>query len=706
MLYTCRSFPDNLLRRYPIEKRGTGRRKKAGRDYLSCVCAFDIETTRLPEPYDDFSIMYIWQLQIGIDATIIGRNWHEFKVALDRLRDQMPEDVKLVCYVHNLAFEFQFLRGVFKFGPDDVFSIDSRRPLRVDLAGFIELRCSYIHSNMALETYLSKMGVEHKKTSLDYRKKRYPWTPLTDSELEYCVNDVRGLVEAVYKEMAHDGDDLYTIPLTSTGYVRRDVRKSMQRVAWKIVQPILPDVELYTLLREAFRGGNTHANRYYAKQHLYGVWSWDRSSSYPDVQMNRLFPVGRFMKREEPMHGTLYDDMNFLRKVRGKACIFRAAFTNIRLRDPQDGCPYISFDKCTQIGRITENGIEDDMQRDNGRILWADFIRITITDVDFMIIEKQYEWNHIEVTDLQYTSYGPLPEEIKRCIRLYYRLKTELKGDPEQDLLYMKSKNKLNSIYGMSAQNPVKDSLIFNGRTWEPEGLPLEELLEKSKKRAFFAYQWGVWTTCWARYELQSGIDLVTEQGGEFVYCDTDSVKYIGDVDWSEYNDARKRASEKSGAYATDAKGKRHYMGVYEREYDEPIEFATRGAKKYCYRGPDGHLVATVSGVTKREGGPDDDYISGGQELEARGGFDAFLQDVFVFEKAGGKELAYNDNFRKQIKVDGRRVMIRECVTIKPSTYALQDTDEYSALLEGLTEDELDAYMFDVFGEKNFSKNS
>lgn len=706
MLYTCRSFPDDLLKRYPVEKRGTGRRKKAGRDYLACVCAFDIETTRLPEPYDDFSIMYIWQMQVGLDATITGRNWHEFQITLDRLKEQMPDDVKLVCYVHNLAYEFQFLRGIFRFGPDDVFSIDSRRPLRVDLAGFIELRCSYIHSNMTLETYLSKMGVEHKKLKMDYNKKRYPWTPMTDEELAYCVNDVQGLVEAVYREMAHDGDDLYTIPLTSTGYVRRDVRKSMQKKAWSAVRPILPDVEVYTLLREAFRGGNTHANRYWSKQHLYGVWSWDRSSSYPDVQMNCLFPVGPFMPRREPLHGTLYDDMLILRYVRKKACLFRAAFTNLRLRDEQDGCPYISFDKCTQVGRYGPDGIDDYMQRDNGRILRADYIRITVTDVDFDIIQRQYDWDDIEVSDLWYATYGPLPEEIKRCIRLYYRLKTELKGDKTQELLYMKSKNKLNSIYGMSAQNPVKDSLIFNGKTWEPEGLPLEELLEKSKKRAFFAYQWGVWTTAWARKRLQDGIDLVTSQGGEFVYCDTDSVKYMGDVNWTEYNAERQRDSEASGAYADDAKGRRHYMGVYEREYDAPIEFATRGAKKYCYRDPDGHLVATVSGVTKREGGPEDDYISGGQELEERGGFDAFLQDAFVFEKAGGKELAYNDDFRRMIRVDGRRLKIRECVTIKPSTYMLQDTDEYASLLESLTAEEIDAYMFDVFGLKNFSKNA
>ena len=53
----------------------------------------------------------------------------------------------------------------------------------------------------------------------------------------------------------------------------------------------------------------------------------------------------------------------------------------------------------------------------------------------------------------------------------------------------------------------------------------------------------------------------------DYVYSDTDSVKYIGNVDFSEYNAEKIRNSTASGAYAVDAKGKTHYMGVYEVEY-------------------------------------------------------------------------------------------------------------------------------------------
>lgn len=52
----------------------------------------------------------------------------------------------------------------------------------------------------------------------------------------------------------------------------------------------------------------------------------------------------------------------------------------------------------------------------------------------------------------------------------------------------------------------------------------------------------------------------------QFVYCDTDSVKYLGEIDLSKFNAERIKDSKRSGAYATDPKGITHYMGVYEKE--------------------------------------------------------------------------------------------------------------------------------------------
>ena len=93
------------------------------------------------------------------------------------------------------------------------------------------------------------MGVEHKKLTgtFDYEKKRYPWTILTDEELAYCVHDVQGLVEAIQIEMKHDNDNLYTFPLTSTGYVRRDAKKALSEIDCRFVKNQLPNYEIYKM---------------------------------------------------------------------------------------------------------------------------------------------------------------------------------------------------------------------------------------------------------------------------------------------------------------------------------------------------------------------------------------------------------------------------------------------------------------------------
>lgn len=675
-LYTYKNAPIEALAQMDVVKPGRGNPGGNKRRYINCVCAFDIETSRYN---DKRSFMYVWQFQLGPDITIVGRSWKEFIKLLRRIK-QTIKDVWLVVYVHNLSFEFQFLSGIYRFKPSEVFAVERRKVLRADMYGCIELRCSYLHSNMRLETYLHKMGVQHEKQAgYDYDTVRYPWTPLTDAELLYCVNDVRGLVEAITIEMKADGDDLRTIPATSTGYVRRDVKRAMKLTSWKWLKSIMPEPAVYSMLREAFRGGNTHANRFYAGRVISGVSSYDRSSSYPDVQLNCLFPVTPFFFCDGAVSlGKVRDLIN----RRKKAVLMRIALYDVELADDLDGCPYIPIDKCRHLTGCAA---------DNGRVLSADYLEITLTDVDFSIIEKQYCWSDIEILTCAYARYGNLPQPLKDCIIAYYRAKTELKGVAGEEIYYTKAKNKLNSVYGMSAQNPVKRSTVYSPDGWTEDFTPWQQLLAESNRKGFFPYQWGVWTTAHARKRLQQGIDLA---GDGFIYADTDSVKYIGKIDWTEYNAQRKADSEKNGAFADDPKGRRHYMGVYESDDGYPAEFATRGAKKYVVRHADGRLEATIAGVSKRDDGG---RVSGGMELEQHGGFKAFLQDEFTFYAAGGNELSYYDGPAEVVRIGRKRLTLGRSVTITDSTYTLSDTDAYHDLYTGL--DDINAFLLDKYGK-------
>lgn len=664
MIIPPEKFPYDWLYEIPLVKRKSGNQRTRKRiQYKDLITAFDIETTRLQDI--EQSIMYVWQWQFGDEYTVVGRTWDQFE-AFQRKLKAVLEDSILVVFVHNLSYEFQFLRGIYPFNQDEVFAIKSRKVLKCNMWESFEFRCSYIHSNMNLDTYTKKMGVKHKKLTgtFDYEKIRYPWTELSDEELAYCVHDVQGLVEAIEIEMEHDGDNLYTFPLTSTGYVRRDAKKAMAQVNYRFVKEQLPDYEIYKMLREAFRGGNTHANRYYTNYTLHNVHSADRSSSYPDVMCNCKFPISEFYR----LGDIGYEEVVKMIGKRQKACIMRVAITGLHLTRIDWGCPYLSLSKCRHI----ENALED-----NGRIISADYLETTVTDIDLKIILQEYSFTDIKFYDVATARYGYLPTQLIKTICQYYHYKTELKNVPGQELLYMKSKNKLNSLYGMCAQDPVKQSILFIENDFKEQNENEAGLLLAYNKKAFLAYQWGVWVTAWARYRLEEGIQLAhgdvnDPNAPQFVYCDTDSVKYLGEIDLEKFNRARILDSKRSGAFATDPQGITHYMGVYEKEHDM-CEFRTMGAKKYVYREtPDDKLVCTIAGVSKS---------LGGKELEEHGGITAF-HEGFTFDKAGGLEAVYNDNpEQRDIVRDGHQLEVTSNVVLRPSTYTLGLTADYKRLL-------------------------
>lgn len=674
-LYTVDTYDYTRIQNIPClhdTRSNRGTKKKKG--YKNCMCAFDIETTRLTEI--EQSIMYIWQFSIlflddlHID-TIIGRTWAEFELHLSQLR-QDDNEAYYMIFVHNLSYEFQFLRGIYTFSHDEVFAIKSRKILKCEMDSRFEFRCSYLQTNMGLESFTKKMKVKHTKLSgeiFDYSKKRYPWTPLTGYELQYSVNDTIGLLEAMYKRMLLSNDNLYTLPLTSTGYVRRETKKAM--FGWsKKHKYLFPDIRFFDLLEEAFRGGDTHSNRYYSGtvikadgKKILGIGSYDRSSSYPDVVLNDAFPMSKFV-----FIGTL-EEYDVEKKIdRGKALLFRCRIIGIEQIDKYYGAPYLGYSKCRKVtGEIL----------DNGRILSADYLETTITDIDYEIMKAEYKWEDFQIIECYESRYGQLPEQLKDIFRRYYIDKTELKGITEQELFYNLQKALLNAGYGIMVQSPVKQSLIFTESDEDvfkvDENVSRETLLTEYNRTAFLPFQWGVWVTAWARYRLKEGINIV---GDRYLYDDTDSVKYVkvlgDDIDnkFEEYNRKRIENSTRNNAYATDPKGNVHYMGVFEYEKTY-TEFSTLGAKKYVYREEDGTLHTTIAGVNKK-------YAP--EELEEHGGIPAFKVG-FTFSKAGGTESVYNDVPYGDYTIDGNTIYIGQNIVIKPSTYTIGITDEYRRIL-------------------------
>lgn len=648
-VYSISEYDFNFDNESISDRKGT---KFYNREFFT----FDIETTALKEIEQSF--MYIWQVYDG-QSVIIGRTWTEFKYFIKTV-SQKVYPAKLVIYVHYLSHEFQYLSGIYDFKKEEVFATDKRKVLKCEMLDNIEFRCSWFLSNMSLGEYTKKMKVAHVKLEgeLDYSVRRFSDTELNlTSELPYCVNDVVGLHEAIRTEMDMGHDNIITIPLTSTGYIRRDVRNVMYKYRNTLIKKIFPSYEVYEMLRQAFRGGDTHANRYYTGQILHNVKSIDRSSSYPDVMINDRYPMSKFKILQGP-----YKNINdYINEER--ACLFVAVFEQLQLKDDLEGSPYISYDKTR--GTCGE-------KLDNGRILYAELTEMTITDLDYKIIREQYTWNEdtFTIKKLAVANYGDLPQEIKDVLIKYYIRKTELKDVKGKETYYHKSKNVLNAGYGMMAQCPVKEDILYIGGEFMEDDEDEQIILEEYRKNAFLVYQWGVWTTCWARTKLHIGRKMV---GHNFVYCDTDSVKYVEDINSNElaqFNTDSMARSEQTNALAYDVNKKLHYMGVYEDD-GKYKRFVTFGAKKYAYEDADGKLHITIAGVNKK---------LGAEELEEIGGLDA-LKIGLVFKKGGGHEFVYNDKTFGWYETDGHKVYITKNLYSRESTYTLGYGKDYAKLI-------------------------
>ena len=644
---------------------------------LEALCAFDIETTTMimaPETagsVNAHAFMYVWQFQLG-DKTIVGRTWEEFREFIEQLTHavyhaqeyyHLAETPILVCWVHNLSYEWQWLSGLYNFENEDVFFRDIRKPIYCRLNNVIEFRCSYIQTNMSLKELTKQLGVEEKLSGdeFDYSKIRFPWTPLTDYELEYCIRDVRSLVECMRVKMRNDGDTLQTIPLTSTGYVRRDCIAAIAPLYMNI-KDILPSEPEYRLLRKAFRGGNTHASRKSSGKILRNVYSYDMSSCYPAQQLTKKFPMSPWK---------FIDDRNVYNRVEmmiglGYAVVGLYQFRKLRLKR-RVTIPYLSLARTQSYGFML----------DNGRILEADYCEVALTEVDMQIVLNQYTFDAVQIDSAMVAQKHYLPDEYREVIKRYYRNKTMLKGttDPEELYQYAKSKEKLNGIYGMSAQDPIHADIKYEDGFYIRSDYDSVEV-EKVLKSAKFPYSWGVYTTAYARAALQEAIDIADQN---MVYCDTDSVKVTGKLDLNTLNKKRQKLAEDQGAYADDPNGNRHYMGVFELDgiYDR---FVTCGAKRYAYEA-NGHLSITVSGVSKAVN-EETGVPFAVEELKCLENF----KEGFIWSKAAGTMAVYNDedNFDLVDEETGEIIHIGKNVALIPTTYEMTYAQDYKRLLKDI----------------------
>lgn len=260
-----------------LEKRGRGAKGNTP-DYYDAIITLDTETSKLTH-YEQTSsgetveqVDGVWLYQWAMDwagEIVAGRTVDELVNLLARAYAWYKLDSKrrLVVWVHNLSYDATYiLNALWQVWPDDVkvFATGQRRPVRITCGKGLELRCSYKLTNKSLAAWCEDVQPQHKKMvgEIDYNVIRTPTSPLSAEDWDYMINDVVCQRECLQDLMV--GEKLRTVPLTSTGFVRRSMRNAARKnPSWgSRFRETLPTAKQYQLLNKAFVGGYTHCNSF------------------------------------------------------------------------------------------------------------------------------------------------------------------------------------------------------------------------------------------------------------------------------------------------------------------------------------------------------------------------------------------------------------------------------------------------------------
>ena len=682
-VFDPQNFPLEIFKNAPVRHKRGKTLDKVG--YFDLAVSFDIETTTIEDAEKPYAFMYQWQMCIE-DYVFMGKTWSCFRAFLDRLQSVLElgiykdEDclcgLSLVCYIFNLSFEFQFMHHFIGELIQPLFT-DVYKPLVVPTILGITYKCAYRLTNKSLETFTK--GFPHAKLAgdLDYRIIRTPIyndikNGLTDLELAYCYNDVKGLSEALRDRLEKDTKyNIATIPLTSTGYVRKDCQHSMRKdpkCRSKFLELRL-DPHLYELCRMAFRGGNTHANAAFVGKTIgvnnYGIiHHQDITSSYPRQILCKGFPRTPFEKIDPAP--------DFLAKL-PKLSKYYCYLIKFIIWDAEYigscGVPYIA--KAKSFTRTMDRKL---IKEDNGRIFSAPIIKCCMTEIDMQILLRDYKYSRIDIQEVYRSKKGLLPYELRRVCLDYYKKKTILKGFKEgtpEAYEYARAKELLNAIYGMLCMRPDRIEYEFDGNEYKATIRPLSEMLDKfyDSESSFLPYQYALWVTAHARADLDRGMQIC---GKDLIYIDTDSCFYIGDhqAEFDKLNAEIEADARRHGAIAANSKGVEFPIGVWTTE-DDCKYFRTLGAKKYILSTDGKTIQATISGVSKKVGA----------EYFTKHGFDSFT-DQTIIEDSGKLTAHYNNDKPHIIEVNGVRIETASNIALISSTYTFKIKNEYKEFIK------------------------
>lgn len=574
---------------------------------IEIYAGFDIETTNIFQIDGWAAYAYHMQLSLsnGSDTFIyFFRKWEEvirfFHLIIDHYNLSFAN--RMVIWIANFSFEFQFIRRRFQWDQDDYafFAKEERQPLKATYKG-IEFREALSISGGNLE-FLAKTYCTTQKLvgDLDYRIERNSKTKLTDKERAYCENDVVILSEFSEYMFKNYIRKYRKIPLTKTSMIIDQYKRNLHALCkardeknhlfaltslneYKAyLLRCMPDEETYNMwFKWLFRGGYVHANAAYADIEVKAAMR-DITSHYPGRMDLSYCPASPFKKvKFDPAY------------LNNKCCILHIEFDQIRAT--------------TSHTIESKNKVVNSIgaKWDNGRLISADYLEVYLTELDYKIYQMFYTFDvPPTITECWIADRGKFPPYLLDVLNSAYKEKNELKSSGlSGSQAYAIKKSEVNTNYGACVKRLKRSRWLYD-EDWHVSDED-NDYMEEIQKLVLLP-QWGIWVTAQARYELLSMLHKLTCAGVTVYYMDTDSLKYApshkAEQIFKHYNNSIRRHLHNRKMRNKNF----HDLGMFDVEIKDtegkplPVRFKTLGAKRYIYFDPEkGKVKATVAGMPK-----------------------------------------------------------------------------------------------------------
>lgn len=569
--------------------------KRRGRNNSLVICGFDTETTSVIDDQHKAAYVYEWSFDLysnGTHYTLIERDIQNFPKLLELiqyvvLRKSKQKNVSVLVGVHNLPYDFTFISRLLSIST--LFAKSKRQPLMFD-HGVFHFVDTLAISGMSLEktanayTNTKKMGGD-----LDYTKPRNTKTPLTKKEGRYCVNDVRVVTEYLEYLLSAYGISGF-FPTTKTSICRKALKESFSveypnkdranEVKDWLMTDMFPETmqEYDCIIRYLFRGGYTHSNASKTGYILDNMKSKDFESSYPSWIGYEKFPMSKPVKVKP-------DEYESVMKNGRLQWYGVFIFDNITSKTQHS---IESKHKCVSV----TNPIID-----NGRIKQAESVTVMLTNLDWMIYNKFYDWKKVLCETLWVFPYsGKLPKYVINPLFNAYTEKTRLKN---AGLDYKDQKAIVNSFYGMMVTTIPSENITYTD-DWGSEPMEEDERRNYARTTLLSPY-WGIYTTAWARYHLL--VDVFYKIGNDAVYGDTDSCKYLNPEKHEQvFRRFNRKMAKRRYSFCIENGFRMDLMGHLGELTDDGTikKFKTLGAKRYLVLDECNNLECTVAGLPKR----------------------------------------------------------------------------------------------------------